>query len=99
MQRLRRDRRSEPRAEVLAYLRHAPLSRGVMCVVQGWRSCLAYPWLPAVIPPGSCQSTEEIASHAEGQLFDQPLPIHLPSVVIGGHGIGMLFGIDERFFL
>ena len=47
-----------------------PVEGGKMRVVQGWRSCLAYPWLPAVIclrlsslrygSPGSCRSTGKL---------------------------------------
>ncbi len=41
-------------------------------MVQGWRSCLAYPWLPAVIPLGSCQNNGEIARMAKVDYSARP---------------------------
>ena len=38
-----------------------------MCMVQGWRSCLAYPWLTSLIPPGS--RTIRLLSPVELYLF------------------------------
>lgn len=28
-----------------------------------------------------------------------PCPVHLPRMVIGGHGVGVFLGVDERLFL